>query len=83
MVYEPRQLIHLFTVASMKLSYTMGGLFMCVCHTSFELAHSLTPTSSWEFFTSLNYELSVIRGRRPYRWTIWVCSQEPFPLLSG
>jgi hypothetical protein len=28
--------------------------------------------SSWEFFTTLDYEWSVIRGRRPYRWTIWV-----------
>jgi hypothetical protein len=34
---------------------------------------------SWEFFVTLDYELSVIRGDRPYRWTIWV---RP-PLLSG
>jgi hypothetical protein len=34
--------------------------------------------SSWEFFTTLGYEWDVIRGRRPYRWTIWVCS-----VLSG
>lgn len=30
--------------------------------------------SSWEFLGSLHYEWSVIRGHRPYRWTIWVCS---------
>ena len=29
---------------------------------------------SWEFFTTLDYEWSIIRGRRTYRWTIWVCS---------
>jgi hypothetical protein len=27
---------------------------------------------SWEFITTLDYEWSVIRGRRPYRWSIWV-----------
>ena len=26
--------------------------------------------SSWEFITTLEYEWSVIRGSRPYRWTI-------------
>ena len=34
--------------------------------------------SSWEFFTTLEYEWDVIRGHRPYRWTIGVCT-----LLSG
>ncbi|KAI9433440.1 hypothetical protein F5148DRAFT_1372202 [Russula earlei] len=28
----------------------------------------------WEFFTTLDYEASVIQGRRPYRWTIWLYS---------
>jgi hypothetical protein len=30
------------------------------------------PLLSWEFFTTLDFEWSVIRGNRPYRWTIWV-----------
>ena len=30
------------------------------------------PPLSWEFFTTLDFEWSVIRGNRPYRWTIWV-----------
>ena len=29
---------------------------------------------SWEYVTTLDYELSVIQRRRPYRWTIWVRS---------
>lgn len=29
----------------------------------------------WEFFTTLDFEWRVIRGRVPYRWTIWVCSR--------
>ncbi|KAI0274127.1 hypothetical protein BGY98DRAFT_95476 [Russula aff. rugulosa BPL654] len=28
----------------------------------------------WEFLITLDYEWSVIRGHRPYRWTIWVYS---------
>lgn len=28
---------------------------------------------SWEFFTTLYFEWDVIRGRRPYLWSIWVC----------
>ena len=32
----------------------------------------------WEFFTTLDYEWDVIRGHRPYRWTIWV--RGPFGL---
>ena len=39
---------------------------------------SRPSASSWEFFTTLGYEWDVIRGRRPYRWTILVCG-----LLSG
>ena len=35
-------------------------------------------TSSWEFFSTLDYEWDVIRGRRPYRWTVLVCG-----VLSG
>ena len=42
------------------------------------IPHSLS-CSSWEFFVGLQYELSVIRGRRPYMWTIWVC----YSLLFG
>ncbi|KAN0118763.1 hypothetical protein V8E52_004874 [Russula decolorans] len=28
----------------------------------------------WEFIVTLDYEWSVIRGRRPYGWTIWIYS---------
>ncbi|KAH9988683.1 hypothetical protein BJV77DRAFT_729468 [Russula vinacea] len=26
----------------------------------------------WEFFTTLDFEWSIIQGRRRYRWTIWI-----------
>ena len=28
--------------------------------------------SSWEVVTTLDFEWDAIRGRRPYRWTMWV-----------
>lgn len=49
--------------------YLPVGLLMSLwtCH-----SHLTNPARSWEFFTNLDYELGIIRGRRPYRWTIWV-----------
>ena len=35
--------------------------------------HIPNLTTSWEYLTTLEYEWSVIRGHRQYRWTIWVC----------
>jgi hypothetical protein len=35
-------------------------------------------TYSWEYITNLDYEWSIIRGRRTYNWTIWVCSDTCF-----
>ncbi|KAI0294345.1 hypothetical protein BC826DRAFT_340591 [Russula brevipes] len=39
-----------------------------------KLWHTLDGVYLWEFFTTLDYEWEVIRGRRPYRWTIWIYS---------
>ena len=36
--------------------------------------------SSWEFVTTLDYEWDVLRGHRPFRWTIWVGSNTRFLL---
>jgi len=36
--------------------------------------HALTGLYFWEFVTTLDYEWSVIRGRRSYRWTIVIYS---------
>ncbi|KAF8268700.1 hypothetical protein EI94DRAFT_1727082, partial [Lactarius quietus] len=37
-----------------------------------KLWHVLDGIFIWEFFVTLDYEWSVIRGHRPYRWTIWI-----------
>ncbi|KAI0003774.1 hypothetical protein BJV74DRAFT_811649 [Russula compacta] len=36
--------------------------------------HTLFGLYIWEFFTTLDYEWSVIRGHRPYRWSFWIYS---------
>ncbi|KAH9974583.1 hypothetical protein BGW80DRAFT_1559611 [Lactifluus volemus] len=39
-----------------------------------KLWHAFDGIFLWEFFTTLDFEWSVIRGNRPYRWTIWLYS---------
>ncbi|KAH9968387.1 hypothetical protein BJV74DRAFT_889881 [Russula compacta] len=39
-----------------------------------DLCHTISGIYLWEFASTLNYELDIIRGRRPYRWTIWLYS---------
>ncbi|KAI9453602.1 hypothetical protein F5148DRAFT_1289011 [Russula earlei] len=36
--------------------------------------HAINGLYIWEFFTTLDYEWNILRGRRPYRWTIWIYS---------
>ncbi|KAF8491232.1 hypothetical protein F5888DRAFT_1076072 [Russula emetica] len=38
------------------------------------LWHTTNGIYIWEYLTTLDFELDVIRGRRPYRWTIWIYS---------
>jgi len=39
-----------------------------------KLWHTVYGLYIWEFFTTLDYEWSIIRRHRPYRWTIWLYS---------
>jgi len=39
-----------------------------------KLWHVVDGIYIWEFLTTLDYEWDVFRGRRPYRWTIWIYS---------
>ncbi|KAH9990095.1 hypothetical protein BJV77DRAFT_634846 [Russula vinacea] len=36
--------------------------------------HLIDGVFIWEFLSTLDFEWDVIRGHRPYRWTIWVYS---------
>jgi hypothetical protein len=63
-----------FTGTVVKLWHTVDGLFMWVFPvTKTYKPHVAYPSIfSWEFFTTLDYEWSVFRRRRPYQWSIWV-----------
>jgi len=48
-----------------------------IAHEYFSLVklwHVLDGVFIWEFFTTIYFEWDVIRGRRSYRWTIWIYS---------
>jgi len=51
-------------------------------HRSLTFNATQSSSSSWEFFTTLDYEWRVIRGHLPYRWTIWVRNDGHFTLVS-
>jgi len=57
----------------------------CGTNPSFHAYHATQSyTSSWEFLISLDLEWDVIRGRRSYQRTFWVCNDGPFfPLLHS
>ncbi|KAH9964977.1 hypothetical protein BC827DRAFT_903995 [Russula dissimulans] len=47
------------------------------------LALAMDGLYTWEFFINLGYEWSIIKGRRPYRWTIWIYSTVRLTTLMG
>jgi len=58
--------------------FMWAWLLLAFCRFDVSFDSILTRTPSWEFMITLDYEWSVIRGRRPYRWTIWVCGLSLF-----
>lgn len=67
------------------LSQTWGSSTFGISHMGFSCgcvllrpSPPLISASSWEYITTLDYEWDFIRGRRPYRWTIWVCNDALF-----
>ncbi|KAI0045909.1 hypothetical protein FA95DRAFT_81333 [Auriscalpium vulgare] len=45
--------------------------------------HLIDGIYIWEYFMSLEYEWSVLTGKRPYRWTIWIYSITRFGTLMA
>jgi hypothetical protein len=62
----------LWIVIVVKFLHAMSGLYMWVIAIFMYVTQFNPSCSSWEYFTTLDYEWRVIRGRLPYRWTIWV-----------
>jgi len=56
----------LWSLLSESISFLTGALV--------KLYHALDSLYLWEFFVTLEYEWSVFRGHRPYRWSIWIYS---------
>lgn len=55
-----------------SLRVRFSGRISRLCHFAVWLMVTTNLPHSWEFLTTLGYEWDVIRGRLPYRWTIWV-----------
>ena len=50
----------------------------CCSNRSFHAYHATQGcASSWEFLITLDLEWDVIRGRRSYQRTFWVCNDRP------
>jgi hypothetical protein len=63
-----------------KLNHAIAGLYMCVFNFIRRTARTdirVENNLSWETVFTAGFELDVLRGKRPYRWTIWVS-----PLLA-
>ena len=61
------------------LAHNKWDLYVRVlCCVGLPLSCTSIRTFSWEYITTLDFELDIIRGRRSYRWTIWVCSDMRF-----
>jgi hypothetical protein len=61
------------------LAHNKWDLYVRVlCCVNLPLSCTSIHTSSWEYVTTLDFELDIIRGRRSYRGTIWVCSDRRF-----
>jgi hypothetical protein len=77
----------LSTGALSKLWHAVAGLYLYVflplvpfAHVAYRIIRRFI--SSWEFVTTLDYEWSVFRRHRPFRWTIWVGSNARFLLVG-
>ncbi len=61
-------------VAFVKLYHAIAGLYLWVpLHRQDKrMLTSSWNNASWETVFTAGFELDVLRGKRPYRWTIWV-----------
>ena len=63
-------------VAFVKLCHAIAGVYMCVRFSQAGKRKLISSYNnvSWETVMTVGFELDVLRGKRPYRWTIWVSS---------
>ena len=78
--YHDETLTNYQLVVLTKLVHAVGGLYMYDHAQSYyqkRLMLILICTLSWETVFSAGFELNVLRGKQPYRWTIWVSHCAP------
>ncbi|KAH9172790.1 hypothetical protein EDB89DRAFT_862214 [Lactarius sanguifluus] len=64
-----------------KLFHAIGSLYMCA-HPYMQKGPTLIHTfTSWETVFTAGFELDVLRGKRPYKWTIWLYLGTRYTLL--
>jgi hypothetical protein len=59
-------------VTEVKLDHAVAGIYMWVQACIEESMMSTNNNISWETVFTAGFELDVLRGKRPYKWTIWV-----------
>ncbi len=68
-------------MARRRRSLYVGTHVSGTVHTAAHMTRTYLFNERWEFVATLDYEWSIIRGHRPYRWTIWVCNEGLFSAL--
>ncbi|KAI0246167.1 hypothetical protein BJV78DRAFT_194485 [Lactifluus subvellereus] len=58
--------------ALIKLDHAIAGIYMCAHSPTQESEHRCELTTSVGRLFTAGFELDVLRGKRPYRWTIWL-----------
>ena len=67
-------------VAFIKLTHVIGGIYMCVrlCWQEAQTDIELQQLNlRWETVFTADFELDMLRRKRPYKWTIWVSLFHP------
>jgi hypothetical protein len=67
-LYHPQIAI----VALTRLNHVLAGIYMYVPTWMPPPMMSTYNKFSWETVFTASFELDALRGKRPYRWTIWV-----------
>ncbi|KAI0040464.1 hypothetical protein FA95DRAFT_1611781 [Auriscalpium vulgare] len=62
-------------LAFMKVMHVLAGVEWYGLHCAgftISMPTCLSSARSWQFFTNLDFDWSLLTGRRPRRWTFWV-----------
>ncbi|KAH9967683.1 hypothetical protein BJV74DRAFT_277454 [Russula compacta] len=72
MAYSRRLSCYPFHIAARMVNLQDPAVVAKYGSISDKVWHAMTGLFVWELIVTLDYEWSVFRGHRPYRWTIWI-----------